>query len=83
MLPAVDLQDAVFMPTTNNSGSLRIAGRLDMALGAVMIVVLVEMTEILAGWKYSKTDIGLSKLEVNIPLICMYCVVSRHIQDIL
>lgn len=72
MVPAVDLLVAVFMPTTNNLLSLRIVGHSDLASGAVMIVVLVErMQEIFVGWKYTKTDIGLLKLEANISLICM------------
>jgi hypothetical protein len=77
MLPAVDLLVAVFMPTTNNLLSLRIVGHLDLALGAVMIVVLVEGTqEIFAGRKYTKTDIGLLKSAANISLICMQVVSS-------
>lgn len=84
MLPAVDSLVAVFMPTTNNLLSLRIVGRLDLALGAVMIVVLVErMQETFAGWKYTKTDIELLKSEANILLICMqvvsYCVMPGYI----
>lgn len=51
MLPAVDLQVAVFMPTMNKLGSLRIVGRQDMDLGAAMIVALVERTEVFAWWK--------------------------------
>lgn len=44
IIPVVDLQVAVFMPITNKLGLLKIVGRWDMALGAVMIVVLVERT---------------------------------------
>jgi hypothetical protein len=51
MLLAVALRDAVFMPTTNKLGSLRPVGRLDTALGAVMIAGLVERTEQFAWFK--------------------------------
>ena len=74
MLPAVGLLVAVFMQTTNNLHSSRTVGRLDLALSAVMTVVLVERTQVFAGWKYTKTDIGLLKLETNILLICMQVV---------
>lgn len=48
-----------------------------MALGAVMIVVLVERSEVFAGGNYSKTDIGPQKLEANTRLISkVACIVS-------